>query len=124
DRSQRSMRGLAATGTSGAPPGAQLSTLAYTAKKEPTFRSVPRNFRATSVTPSFEKRVGSHGGEFTMRYHRTASAPSLSSSSHGFTVLPLCFDIFWPAASSTRSFTTTERYGAFFVTATEMARSE
>src|SRR5512140_1865584 len=74
--------------------GNQPSTLAYTAKNEETLRSVARNLRATSVTPSLEKRVGSHGGELTIKYQRTASAPSRSRSSHGLTVFPLCLDIF------------------------------
>jgi hypothetical protein len=46
------------------------------------------------------------------RNRRAASAPWRSMTSHGLTTFPLLFDIFDPVASSTRSFTTTARYGA------------
>ena len=47
-----------------------------------------------------------------MKKSRTASAPWRRTTTMGSTTLPTCLDIFWPVSSSTRSFTTTVRYGA------------
>jgi len=53
-----------------------------------------------------------------------ASAPYLSKSSNGDTVLPLDLDIFFPSLSRMRSFTRTFLYGDFPMIKVEMAISE
>src|SRR3990170_6536918 len=43
----------------------------------------------------------SHGGAFSIMYHRTRSGPYLESASKGLTTLPSLFDILLPDLSST-----------------------
>jgi hypothetical protein len=77
-----------------------------------TFFSVRRNRPACSRITCSSNRRGTHTLLDATRKSRTASAPCRSMTAQGSTAFPRLLDIFWPCASSTRSLTTTERYGA------------
>jgi hypothetical protein len=107
---QRSSSGRSATGGSSA-DGAQPK-FAYCAKNAYTLRSVTRKFPADCRSAASSKRRGMLTWLADTRKSRAASAPWRSITSQGLTTFPLDFDILRPSASSTRSFTTTLRYGA------------
>src|SRR6187455_3216791 len=78
--------------------------LAYIAKNEYVFISVPKNLLWVSAMPSKSNFRLSHGGAFSIMYQRTTSAPYFESVSNGLTTLPLLFDILLPLLSSTNPF--------------------
>ena len=61
--------------------------------------------------PSSETRRLVHGEPAEKKYHRNASDPCSAKICQGSMMFPVDFDIFLPAASTTRSRHTTFRYG-------------
>src|SRR3954454_2643331 len=76
------------------------------------FLSVTRNWVTPSRICDSSNARGFHTWLDDTRNSRTASAPYLGMTDHGSTMLPRRLDIFTPSASRTRSFTTTDLYGA------------
>jgi hypothetical protein len=104
--------------------GFQPSRFAYVTKKEYVFHSVRRNWRVDSSRPSIDTRFVVHGEPNENMYQRNASAPRVSSTSHGSSTLPRDFDIFWPAPSTIRPRHTTFLYGVCPNTSVFTASSE
>ena len=69
-----------------------------------------KNDDVTSLTPSGSNERLSHGAEFVIIYHLTASVPYFSMHSNGFITLPSRLDILMPFLSSTSPFETTFLY--------------
>ena len=92
-------------------------------KNEYVFQSVTRK-RADSSTASTDTRRGVHGEPAEKKFHRSASAPRVSSTVHGSMTLPFDFDIFWPSLSTTNARHTTLRYGVRPNTSVFTASSE
>ena len=94
------------------------------AKNEKTFHNVSSVWRVASRMPSWYTRRVVHGWPCEKKYHRSASAPSLSKISHGSMTLPRDFDIFWPFSSTISPRHTTFLYGVRSNTKVFTASSE
>src|SRR3990172_6122776 len=79
--------------------------LQYNTKNLYVLIRVSKNLFLISFRSSSLNILGRHGGDELIRYHRNISAPYLSITSNGFTMLPTCFDIFCPVLSSIMSLT-------------------